>query len=142
MPATGMHTALGDVSAAGVALLLTVTLILGVIGRGRKKLAKGPAQFVGFLAEIAFLRAPGTWNEIGTSVQSLPDNLATNPNLGHIGIGAVCLLCIIVSALAWLQPGSAAILGMLTGAAFAASTGSLEHVAVSFASALLSCVGA
>lgn len=140
--AAGTETALGHVSASGAALALGVMLVLGVKGQGKKKLALGPAQAVGFLAELAFLRAGSFWRDIGEAVQSVPQSIASNPELGGIGIGAVCLLLVILSMFARLVPATAAVLGMLTAAAFEMADGSIWRAVVSIAGVALSLVGA
>lgn len=140
--AAGTETALGHVSAAGAAMALAVMLVLGVKGQGKKKLALGPAQLVGFLAELAFLRAGSFWRDIGEAVQTIPQSIATNPELGGIGIGAVCLLMVILALFARLVPASAAVLGMLMAAAFEMADGSIWKAVVSIAGVILSFVGA
>ncbi|MDH6131938.1 hypothetical protein P3T37_001312 [Kitasatospora sp. MAA4] len=134
--------AIGGVSAAGVAAVLLLVMVLGVIGKGKKKLASGPAQIVGFIAETAFLKAPAFWHDIGAAFQSITDTMATNPALGGIGIGAVCLIVVVLSLFARLVPATAVFLGMLAGAAFAADPGSLPQGVVSILSIPLALLGA
>lgn len=58
--------------ATAVSVILMVTLIHGAWGKGKKKLAREPAQAIGFFAELAFLRA-GSWpRDLGTAVSRLP----------------------------------------------------------------------
>ncbi|MFE5595077.1 hypothetical protein [Streptomyces sp. NPDC056549] len=135
-------TALGHISASGVALVLLTTLLLGVKGLGKKKLALGPAQGIGFLAELAFLRAGSFWRDLGEAVQTIPSAIAENPELGGIGMTAVCLLMLALNAFAKLVPATAALWGMLTAAAFSAAEGSVWQAIVSFAGVVLSLVGA
>ncbi|HEX5566086.1 MAG TPA: hypothetical protein VFY14_03970 [Streptomyces sp.] len=134
--------AIGTIPAAGIALILIVVLILGVIGKGKKKLASGPAQAWGIVAELAFLRSPAPFRDIGEAVQSIPTALASNEGIGSPGMAAVCGLFIVLSLFARLVPVTGALLGLLMGAAFAAADGSIWQLLVSLFSLPLSLVGA
>lgn len=134
--------AIGAVPATGIALILIVVLVLGVVGKGKKKLASGPAQAWGIIAELAFLRSGAPFHDIGVAVQSIPQALAGNPALGTPGMTAVCLLFIVLSLFARLVPVTGALLGLMMGASFAAAEGSIWQLLVSLFSLPLSLVGA
>ncbi|MFD3961546.1 MULTISPECIES: hypothetical protein [Streptomyces] len=135
-------SALGPMSATTISVILIVTLIYGIKGKGRKKLALGPAQAVGFFAELAFLRA-GSWpHDLGTAVQDIPRQVAENPDLGGIGMTGVVIILLVLSAFAPLVPFTGALWGMLTAAAMAAAQGSIWRAVIAVATAGLSLVGA
>lgn len=126
-----LSTAVGPISATGLALLTGTMLVLGVVGKGKKKLASGPAQLVGIFAELAFLRSGTPFNDIGAAFQSIPQGLADSPQLGAPGMAAVCLLLIVLSLFARIVPVSGALLGLMLGGAFDAADGSIWQALVS-----------
>lgn len=130
LAAGDLTTAVGHVSATGIAIVLVLVLVLGVIGKGRRRLACGPAQVVGIFAELAFLRAEDPWRGLGSAVQSVPAGLADNPQLGAPGMAVVCVILVVLSLFARLVPASAAILGLFMGAAFDAADGAIWQVIV------------
>lgn len=142
LAAGDLTTAVGAMSAAGIALVLVAVLTYGVIGKGKRRLATGPAQIVGIFAELAFLRAGTFWSDVGTAIQAVPTGLAGNQALGAPGITTVCLLLIVLSAFARLVPASAAVLGLLMGGAFAAADGSIWQAVVAVFSVPFSLLGA
>lgn len=123
--APGMASAIGTVPASGIALVLLVVLIYGVIGKGKKKLASGPAQVVGILAEIAFLRSPGTFGDFGEAIQAVPQSIATAPALGAIGMTATLCVFVGLALFARIVPATGAVLGLMIGAALQMAPGSL-----------------
>ncbi|MFF9785770.1 hypothetical protein [Streptomyces nigrescens] len=122
--APSLTAAVGPVSATALALILGLVLVLGVVGKGKKKLASGPAQLVGFFAEIAFLRSSDLPRDFGESFQAITDGLAGVPNL-TIGATGVVLLLFVLSLFARIVPVSGAILGLLLAAAMDSAPGSL-----------------
>ncbi|MCX4792593.1 hypothetical protein OG369_43235 [Streptomyces sp. NBC_01221] len=68
--------------------------------------------------------------------------MAANPDLGAIGMTAVVLILLVLSAFAPIVPFTGALWGMLTAAAMAAAQGSIWRAIISVASAALSLVGA
>ncbi|MFE9764753.1 hypothetical protein ACPYPG_07015 [Streptomyces sp. FR-108] len=131
LAAGDLSQAVGPISATGLALLTGTMLVLGVVGKGKKKLASGPAQLVGMLTELAFLRSGAPFHDIGTAFQSIPQGIAETPGLGAPGLGAVCLLLIVLSLFARIVPVSGALLGLMLGGAFDAADGSIWHAIVS-----------
>ncbi|ONK13290.1 hypothetical protein [Streptomyces sp. MP131-18] len=134
--------AVGAISASGIALILVITLIYGVIGKGRRRLASGPAQAIGIFAELAFLRANSFWRDIGEAIQSIPTGISTNAELGNPGMATVCAVLIVLSLFARLVPASGALIGLLMGAAFEASDGSIWQAIVSIFSVPFGLLGA
>ncbi|WP_331729408.1 hypothetical protein OG592_43855 (plasmid) [Streptomyces avidinii] len=135
-------SALGPMSATTVSVILIVTIIYGVKGKGKKKLALGPAQAMGFFAELAFLRASGWPHDLGTALQDIPRQVAANPDLGSIGMTGVVIILLVLSAFAPLVPFTGVLWGVLTAAAMAAAQGSVWRAVISVATAALSLVGA
>jgi hypothetical protein len=142
LAAGDLTTAVGGVSATGIALVLVAVLVYGVIGKGKRKLAAGPAQAVGIFAELAFLRSEGLWLNIGAAVQTIPAGLADNAQLGAPGMAVVCLLLIVLSLFARIVPATGAVLGLLMGAAFAAADGSIWQAIVAIFSVPFGLLGA
>lgn len=131
LAAGDLSTAVGPLSATALALVTSVVLVLGVVGKGKKKLASGPAQLVGLFAELAFLRAGSFWHDVGGAFQSIPQGLANSTELGAPGMGAICLLFIVLSLFARIVPVTGALLGLMLGGAFQAADGSIWHALVS-----------
>lgn len=125
-----LTTAVGPVSATGLALLTGTMLVLGVAGKGKKRLASGPAQLVGVVTELAFLRSGAPFADIGVAFQSIAQGIASNPDLGAPGMGAVCLLFIILSLFARIVPVTGALLGLVLGGAMEAANGSIWNALV------------
>ncbi|MGW1290924.1 hypothetical protein ACWD4N_47120 [Streptomyces sp. NPDC002586] len=133
--------AIGPVPANGIALVLIVVMGFGLAGKGKKKLASGPAQMVGFIGELAFLRSTGWTREIGESIRGISLDLASNPDLGAIGITSVCLIFLALAAFARIVPVTGAFLGMCTAGAFASADGALFKAFVTVAYLPLKLVG-
>jgi len=132
LAAGDLSNAVGPISATALALLTGTMLVLGVVGKGKRKLASGPAQLVGVIAELAFLRSGTPFHDIGTAFQSIPQGIAGSPQLGTPGLAAVCLLLIVLSLFARIVPVSGALLGLMFGGAADAADGSIWHALVSF----------
>ncbi|MFD7954356.1 hypothetical protein ACFV4X_12760 [Streptomyces ardesiacus] len=128
--AGSLSGAVGGISAGGVSLVLIIVMVYGVIGKGKKKLASGPAQIVGIFGELAFLRSTGFTRNIGDAFHSVVAGLAENPALGNIGMTGVALVLIALSLFARIVPASGVFLGMLMGAAFQAADGSIWQAIV------------
>ncbi|MEU7075720.1 hypothetical protein AB0B30_37200 [Streptomyces narbonensis] len=135
-------SALGPMSATAVSVILIVLIIYGIWGKGKKKLARGPAQAVGFFAELAFLRADNWPHDLGTAIQDVPRQIAANPDLGAIGMTAVVVILLVLSAFAPIVPFTGVLWGMFTAAAMTAAQGSVWRAIISVATAGLSLVGA
>lgn len=128
--------ATGTVTGAAVSLVLVLVLVYGVIGKGKRKLASGPAQFVGLFCEIALLRTPqGTiWSDIGGAFKSIASGLAHNDALGAIGFTGLALVLIVLSLFARIVPASGTFLGLLLGASLISADGSIAQAVVQFVS--------
>ncbi|MGW6145528.1 hypothetical protein [Streptomyces sp. NPDC055140] len=109
---------------------MIIVMVYGVIGRGRKRLASGPAQIVGIFGELAFLRSTGFTRNIGDAIHSVVVGLAENPALGAIKMTGVALVLIALSLFARIVPVSGVFLGMLMGAAFEAADGTIWQAIV------------
>lgn len=140
--AAGLSSAIGPITATGLSLITLVMLILGVVGKGKKKLASGPAQIVGFFTEMELLRAGSPFHDIGSAFQAICQGIATSEPLHSPGMPAVCLLLLILAAFARIVPASGAFLGMLLAAACEAAPGSIWQALYSIASILPSLLGA
>ncbi|MBM9621014.1 hypothetical protein [Streptomyces zhihengii] len=53
----------GTVGAGGVALVLSLALVLGVRGGGRVKLTASPATYLAFVASTSFAAAGQMWTQ-------------------------------------------------------------------------------
>lgn len=124
-----LTSAIGVLPATGVALILAVIAVLGVVGKGKKKLNSGPAQLVGLLAELTFLRCPSPFGDIGDAFQSVSLGIADAEQLGAPGITTVCLLWLALAAFARVVPGAGVVLGMLLGGAMETADGSIWKAA-------------
>jgi hypothetical protein len=114
----------GALGAGGIALVLTVILVLGVRGKGKHKLNHEQAGVIGFLAGTMYLAAGQIWRFAGSMTQAFT-SIASGPNgpLGDVGLGAVAM-----SLFAWWwlgarKPGRAALQGIASGSLFAAAGG-------------------
>lgn len=141
LAAGSLSGAVGPIPAAGISLVLIVVMVYGVIGKGKKKLASGPAQIVGIFGELAFLRSTGFTRSIGDAFHSVVVGLAENPDLGNIGMTGVAMLFIALSLFARIVPASGVFLGMLMGAAFEAAHGSIWEALVAIFSIPFSMMG-
>jgi hypothetical protein len=137
-----LTSAVGFLPASGVALILAATLVYGVIGRGRQRLASGPAQIVGAVAELAFLRADAPFNSFGQAIQSISTSLAGAEGLGAPGMPTICLLLLVLAALARLVPVIGALLGLVFGGAVESAEGTLWVAVADFLAVPLTLVGA
>ncbi|MEV6105723.1 hypothetical protein AB0M28_13550 [Streptomyces sp. NPDC051940] len=137
-------TAFGAVGAGGLALVLTVVLILGVRGRGKQRLRDNGALAVAFLAGTAYRAAGEFWvNAEQVTTQGLTGlGVGGRGPFGELGIGAVCCLLVALVLLAPLTPGRAALLGLVAALVFpTAGVGTIWHVPVSLAAAVLLMIG-
>ncbi|MFJ5635069.1 hypothetical protein ACIQF5_20830 [Streptomyces goshikiensis] len=141
LAATNLTGAVGPVPATAVGIGLLIVMVFGVIGKGKKRLNTGPAQLVGAFGEITFLKSNGFPRNIGDAVQSVTSGIATNPDLGNIGMVGVCIVLLALMFFARIVPASGVFLGMLLAGAMAAAPGSLWKVIVGFISLPLSLLG-
>lgn len=116
LAASETGAAFGALGAGGLALALTVLLILGVKGQGRVKLKENPALICAFIAGTAFSAAGKIWaNPERITEQGLTGlgvGTGSGP-FGDVGIGAVALV-LLVLMLCWkLTPLRGAIIGLI-----------------------------
>ena len=141
LAASTLTGAVGPVKATGVAVAMLIVMVFGIIGQGKKKLNAGPAQIVGFFGEIVFLKSNGYTRDIGDSVQSVTAGIASNPDLGTIGMTGVCLSIVALMFFMRVVPASGVFLGMLLAGAMAAAPGSIWKAIIGIASIPLSLLG-
>lgn len=142
LAASTLTGAVGPVSATAVGVAMLVVMVFGIIGKGKKKLNSGPAQIVGVFGELAFLRSDVFTRDIGEAMQSITASLATNADLGSIGMTGVCLSIVALMFFARIVPASGLFLGMLLGGAMEAAPGSIWNAVVGVISLPLSVLGA
>lgn len=108
--------AFGALGAGGLALALTVLLVLGVRGQGRVRLRENPAMICGFIAGTAFSAAGAIWSNperiVGQGLTGLGVGNGDGP-FGNVGIGAVSLLLLILMLCWKLNPLRGAVLGLV-----------------------------
>ncbi|MET8475411.1 hypothetical protein ABZY90_19655 [Streptomyces sp. NPDC006422] len=138
----------GALGSGGIALCLTVLLVLGVIGGGKIEFGSTGAAVCAFVAGTAYVSAGKIWTNPGKITEQgltgLGVGTGTGP-LGDVRIGAVALLLFIVLIAApakWLTPARAAIVAMIAAFVWpAAGDGSIWATPVQFAAAVLMMVG-
>lgn len=135
----------GFMGSGGVALCLTVLLIFGVIGRGKHKLTTGKAGVVAFLAGCAYIAAGKIWASPQQVVEQGWTGLGVGGSsgpFGEVGIGAACVLLLILMLVAPLNPVRAAALGLIAAFTWsAAGEGSVWAVPGQFFAALSMMIG-
>lgn len=97
----------GFIGSGGLAVILTVLLVFGVIGKGKVKLTTGRAGFVAFLAGSAYTAAGEIWSHAEQFVQQGWAGLGVGTGggaFGEIGIGAASLVLLILMLVAPLNP--------------------------------------
>lgn len=108
--------ALGALGAGGIALALTVFLILGVKGQGKVKLKDNPAILTAFLAGTSFHAAGAIWGHADQITRQGLTGLGIGNGhsvLGNIGIALPSLL-VLIFMLCWrLNPARGAALGLI-----------------------------
>lgn len=137
--------ALGALGAGGLALAMTVLLILGVKGKGKVKLKENPAMICGFVASTAFSAAGAIWTRpeqiTSQGLTGLGVGTGDGP-FGNVGVGAVSLV-LLFFMLCWeLTPLRGAILGLLAGIVWpAAGDATLWAIPSELGAAVLLMVG-
>ncbi|MFE2600132.1 hypothetical protein ACFXCZ_27195 [Streptomyces sp. NPDC059396] len=135
---------LGVLGAGGIALSLTLLLILGVRGKGKVRLGTGKAGFVAFLAGTSYVAAGKIWADADRVVQQGLTGLGVGGNgpFGEIGIGAAALILLIIMLTAPLNPGRAAGVSMIAAFVWpAAGDGAIWAVPGQLAAASLMMLG-
>lgn len=116
----------GSIGAGGLALALTVLLVLGCRGRGKIRLETGKAKLVGFAAGTAYMAAGAVWANPEKFTQQSLAGLGVGQSggpFGTIGMGAIALLLLIIMYFAPLKPGRAGILCILAAIVWATAGG-------------------
>lgn len=137
--------AFGALGAGGLALALTLFLVLGVRGEGRVKLKDNPAMICGFVASTAFTAAGSIWSNpekiTSQGLTGLGVGSGSGP-FGNVGIGAVALVLLILMMCWKMSPLRGAILGLVAGIVWpAAGTGTVWAIPSELGAAILMMVG-
>ena len=137
--------AFGALGAGGLALALTVLLVLGVKGEGKVKLKDNPAMICGFVASTAFSAAGAIWTRpeqiTSQGLTGLGVGTGSGP-FGNVGIGAVSLILLFIMLCWKLTPLRGAILGVLAGIVWpAAGDGTVWAIPSELGAAVLMMVG-
>lgn len=108
--------ALGALGAGGLALAASLFLILGVMGEGKVTLTNNPAMITAFVAGTSFKTAGEIWaHPERLTEQGLTGfgvGTGSGP-FGDVGVGAVCLVLLILMLCWKLTPVRGATLGMI-----------------------------
>ena len=112
---------LGSIGLGGLALVLTVVLILGTRSKSEHTLSKGVALTVGLFAGMAFMGAGQVWDVpddlVLTALSAAGVGAADGP-LGAVGMGAISLVCLAIAFYVRLQPRAAGVLGIAMASVF------------------------
>ncbi|MFF7012239.1 hypothetical protein ACFY9Y_22185 [Streptomyces fimicarius] len=103
----------GFLGSGGLALCLTALLIFGIIGKGKVPLTTFKAGLVALATGTAYSAAGKIWASPQQVVEQGWTGLGVGGGpgpFGEIGIGAACLLCLILMLVAPLNPVRAAAL--------------------------------
>ncbi|QRV28791.1 hypothetical protein I6J39_16845 [Streptomyces californicus] len=135
---------LGSLGGGGIALALTALLILGVRGGGRIKFGAGKAGVCAFLAGTSYVAAGKIWENAERVVaQGLTGfGVGSDGPFGHVGIGAVALLLLIIMLAAPLGAKSAAVVALIAAFVWPATgDGTIWAIPGQLAAAALMSVG-
>lgn len=136
----------GAVGSGGISLVLAVFLVLAVRGKGKVKLKDNPAIIFAFLAGTAFTAAGAIWANPERFVTQGLSGLGVGSGggtFGSVGIGAICLLLLVIMLAAPMTPVLGASLGLIAAFTFpAAGPGTVWGAPVELALAILAMVGA
>lgn len=135
----------GVLGSGGIALSLTVLLVLGVMGKRKIKFGTTGAIVCAFLAGTAYVAAGKIWANPGKVTEQgltgLGVGTGTGP-FGGVGIGAVALILLIIMIAAPLTAFGGAIVGMIAAFVWpAAGDGAIWAAPVQFAAAVLMMAG-
>lgn len=117
LAASANGAAFGALGAGGIALALTVMLVLGVKGKGRIKLKENPALITGFLAGTSFIAAGQIWSNpqriTAQGLSGLGVGSGGASVFGNVGIGSIATILLILMLFAPMNPTTGAILGLV-----------------------------
>lgn len=143
---SGGGAVFGVVGAGGLALALTVLMVLGVMGRGKLKLSTGQATVVAFLAGTAYVAAGKIWANPQRITEQGLTGLGVGSDhgpFGAVGVGAIALILLIVMLTAAPTPAFCATVGMIAAFVWPATgDGTIWSIPVQLSSATLLMVGA
>lgn len=136
----------GGLGTGGLALAVTVLLVLGVRGKGRVKLRESPAAYVGFLAGTAAAAAGDLWANpqqlVGQGLMGLGVGQGADGPFGNVQLGAVALILLIIFLTASLTPTFGAALGVIAAFVWPSTGhGTLWAIPCELAQAALAMVG-
>lgn len=136
----------GFLGSGGLAVCLTVLLIFGVRGKGKITLGAGKAGVVAFLAGSSYTAAGKIWASPQQVVEQGWTGLgvggAAGP-FGEFGIGAACLLLLLLMLVAPLNPVRAAVLNLIAAFTWpSAGDGAVWGVPGQFVAAIFMMFGA
>lgn len=126
-------TFFGGLGTGGLALVLTVALVLGT----RKKNAevtysKGLALFLGLAAGVVWAGAGQVWgmpdDVVLSALQSAGVGRANGP-LGNVGMPAIALVLVLIAYMMKLKPRTAGVTGVIMATTFASAGGAWAIVA-------------
>ncbi|MEU7178825.1 MULTISPECIES: hypothetical protein [Streptomyces] len=112
---------LGTLGASGAALVITVLLVLGCKGKHRIKFDADQAAWVGILAGTLYATAANVWSAPGSISAGIARSLQGLG--GHVGMGAVALLIVVLIYGLKLKPAKAALLGIAAASIFGLAGG-------------------
>ncbi|WP_181785343.1 hypothetical protein [Streptomyces phytophilus] len=137
--------AFGALGAGGLALALTVLLVLGVRGQGRVRLRENPALICGFIAGTAFSAAGAIWSNPERLTQQGLTGLGVGSEsgpFGNVGVGAVSLILLILMLCWKLTPVRGAGLGLVAAVVWPlAGSSAVWALPVELAAASLMMIG-
>ncbi|MFJ3587514.1 hypothetical protein ACIQUY_29340 [Streptomyces sp. NPDC090231] len=135
LAASGSASFFGGLGTGGIALVLTVLLVLGT----RKKdtettFSKGQALTIGLAAGVVWAGAGIVWgmpnDVVLQGLQSLGVGRADGP-LGNVQMPAIAWVLVIVAYIVKLAPRAAGVTGIIMATTFAAAGGGWAIVATS-----------
>lgn len=136
----------GTLGAGGIAVVLAVMLVLGVLGNGRLKLGATGATVIGFLSATGFSAAGKLWAHperfVGQGLTGLGVGQGADGPFGDVEIAAVALLLLVLMLFARITPLFGAVLGVLAGIIWpAVGDGTIWAVPAELSAAVVSMVG-
>ncbi|RDG37937.1 hypothetical protein [Streptomyces corynorhini] len=131
LAADGGATFLGGLGTGGLALVLTVLLVLGTRSSSEHTFSKGMALFVGLAAGIVWAGAGQVWGMPNDLVLSglASAGVGTNGPLGTVGFPAIAIVLVVIVYMMKLKPRASGVTGVLMATVFAAAGGGWAMVA-------------